>query len=80
MKLNHKIVKPKGMIRIGILFAYLLCLGCGVRGDPLPPETPTELGRGRPNYKRATEEIQLKDPQNLELEEPEEEEEEEEVF
>jgi len=27
--------------------------GCGVKGDPLPPEKPTELGRGRPNYRQA---------------------------
>ncbi len=31
--------------------------GCGVKGDPLPPEKPTELGRGRPTYRRASEEI-----------------------
>ena len=30
---------------------------CGVKGDPLPPEKPTELGRGRPTYRRASEEI-----------------------
>lgn len=33
--------------------------GCGVKGDPLPPEKPAELGRGRPSYKRATEGIPL---------------------
>ncbi|MGE4133169.1 MAG: lipoprotein [Bdellovibrionales bacterium] len=34
--------------------------GCGVKGDPLPPEKPAELGRGRPTYKRATESIEVK--------------------
>ncbi|MCB0364187.1 MAG: hypothetical protein H6624_13805 [Bdellovibrionaceae bacterium] len=29
-------------------------LGCGVKGDPLPPEKPPELGRGKPSYSRAT--------------------------
>jgi hypothetical protein len=33
--------------------------GCGVKGDPLPPERPAELGRGRPTYKRATENIPI---------------------
>lgn len=32
-----------------------LQLGCGVRGDPMPPEKPVALGRGKPNYDRATE-------------------------
>ena len=35
-------------------------LSCGVKGDPLPPERPAELGRGRPTYKRATEGLQIK--------------------
>lgn len=50
-----------------------VCAGCGVKGDPLPPEKPAELGRGRPTYKRATEGIQIQknqgrdpDPDNLE--------------
>jgi hypothetical protein len=35
----------------------LFAQGCGVRGDPVPPGTPAELGRGKPNYKRATEDL-----------------------
>jgi hypothetical protein len=39
-------------------FSLVLALpACGVKGDPLPPEKPTELGRGRPTYRRASEEI-----------------------
>ena len=42
---------------------FLVCLftllGCGVKGDPLPPERPPEIGRGRPTYRRATEEIKI---------------------
>lgn len=34
-------------------------VGCGVKGDPLPPEKPVELGRGRPNYRRATEGLKV---------------------
>ena len=40
---------------LGSLAAAMM--GCGVKGDPLPPEKPADLGRGRPTYKRATEEI-----------------------
>lgn len=29
--------------------------GCGVKGDPVPPGTAAELGRGKPSYRRATE-------------------------
>ena len=32
---------------------------CGVKGDPLPPEKPSEIGRGQPNYRKAAEEIQI---------------------
>lgn len=32
---------------------------CGVKGDPLPPERPLEIGRGRPTYKKATEGIRI---------------------
>jgi hypothetical protein len=42
---------------IVVLLAPLL--GCGVRGDPLPPEKPAELGRGRPTYRRATEGLKI---------------------
>lgn len=67
--MSHKLVKPRLEMKNLILIAiYIVCVGCGVRGDPLPPETPAELGRGRPNYKRATEGIQLKDPQDIENE------------
>lgn len=31
--------------------------GCGVRGRPQAPLQPAELGRGQPNFKRATEEF-----------------------
>lgn len=34
-------------------------VGCGVRGDPVPPSTPPPLGRGAPNYKQATEGLSI---------------------
>lgn len=42
-----------------ILFAIFVLSACGVKGDPLPPERPVELGRGRPTYRRATEGIRI---------------------
>lgn len=50
----------KPIFKLSMLFAVLALLGCGVKGDPLPPEKPAELGRGRPTYKRATEELKIK--------------------
>ena len=32
-------------------------VGCGVKGDPIPPKIPAELGRGQPTYKGATEDL-----------------------
>lgn len=37
--------------------SLFLLLGCGVKGDPMPPEKPPFIGRGEQTYKRATEEI-----------------------
>lgn len=45
-------------MRLTLLLLLSLALNaCGVRGDPIPPGTPAELGRGKPNYKRATQEL-----------------------
>lgn len=46
-------------LRIFEVIAALVLAGCGVKGDPLPPLTPAELGRGRPTYHRAAEEIKI---------------------
>lgn len=32
-------------------------LGCGVRGDPIPPTEPPSLGRGQPMYKEVTKDL-----------------------
>ncbi len=42
-----------------LVLIFLHLAACGVKGDPLPPEKPVELGRGRPTYKRATEGISI---------------------
>ena len=52
---------------MGVIFV----IGCGVKCDPLPPEKPADLGRGRPTYKRATEGIQVQ-PQQMDEEDEEE--------
>jgi hypothetical protein len=47
-----------------------ICLGlcaCGVKGDPLPPERPPDLGRGRPTYKGASEEIHMDKTQSKDV-------------
>jgi hypothetical protein len=62
----------KKMIQLLILVATIC--GCGVRGDPIPPGTPAELGRGKPNYKRATEDLAfpVSTPPGADEDEPEE--------
>lgn len=41
-------------------FAFLFfSLGCGVKGDPIPPEQDAYIGRGRPTFKGAAEKIKL---------------------
>jgi predicted small lipoprotein YifL len=52
---------PRKAISDLVLMATVFFLSaCGVKGDPLPPEKPAELGRGRPTYKRATEDLQIR--------------------
>lgn len=42
-----------------ILFVSILFfqLGCGVKGKPLPPETPREIGIGKPQFKGVDDEL-----------------------
>ena len=35
----------------------LIMAGCGVKGDPLPPETAPRLGRGHPTYTKASKQL-----------------------
>jgi hypothetical protein len=44
-----------------ILSLLALVSSCGVKGDPLPPETPTEIGRGKPTYNRALRKVRVND-------------------
>lgn len=40
-----------------ILLFLSALLACGVKGDPQPPMQPAFLGRGKPTYDQATQEI-----------------------
>lgn len=49
-------------MKISIVFVLvaLSAAGCGVKGKPLPPLQPAEIGRGVPTYKRTAEEAKPK--------------------
>jgi hypothetical protein len=49
----------KKILTGNLALAFFFILGCGVKGDPIPPTKPPELGRGQPTYRKATEKIQL---------------------
>lgn len=45
---------------INVLFVggvALVLSGCGVKGDPLPPETAPRLGRGHPTFTKASRQL-----------------------
>lgn len=52
-----------------VVFAMLgLLSSCGVKGKPLPPTTPPVLGRGEPNFSKATGKLKLKKKKNPKIE------------
>lgn len=46
----------------GTLF---LLAACGVKGKPQPPLTPSQIGRGEPNFSKASKEVQNRKRPNL---------------
>lgn len=42
-----------------LLIAMAFLCQCGVKGDPIPPGTPVEMGRGRPEFRGAQNAHQL---------------------
>lgn len=57
MKFHHqnKCYRP-----ILLMSVFQLLIACGVKGDPMPPLSPTVLGHGEPTYQKATEKIKIK--------------------
>lgn len=43
--------------RLFTVICLFVLTGCGVKGDPLPPEQPPRLGRGYPTYSKASEAV-----------------------
>lgn len=61
MSSQRKVEICKRLSQLLVSFIGMMFLAsCGVKGDPLPPEKPVELGRGRPNYRRATQGLKVK--------------------
>jgi len=46
---------------VAIVALITVNLGCGVKGDPLPPEVPARIGRGQPTYKGALQGIEVRE-------------------
>lgn len=46
------------LFRFNLALAFLVgSVACGVKGKPLPPKTPREIGIGKPLYKGVDEEM-----------------------
>jgi hypothetical protein len=50
-------------MRVIFFFMINICFcaflnGCGVKGDPVPPESAADIGRGKPLYKSEDEPLQ----------------------
>ena len=58
MKNLEVLFSSRVMLSLGLLLVSNL--GCGVKGHPLPPEVPVEIGRGDANFKKATEGVKIK--------------------
>lgn len=43
-----------------LMFIFVWCFGCGVKGDPVPPSRPPDLGWGKPSYRNATQKIRVR--------------------
>ena len=66
------------MIRLLIAFCFLAMAACGVKGDPVPPEDPDYIGRGKPSFKKAVERFDIRTEALEEEQEPKEDDEDEE--
>jgi len=50
----------KCFLGISFFIVSFMMSACGVKGKPQPPLTAPVLGRGEPNYSKATEKVKLK--------------------
>lgn len=53
----------KIMIVVSVGF-ILFNFGCGVKGDPKPPLSPTEIGHGQPSFYRASKNFKIENTEN----------------
>lgn len=62
----------KTTLALSLGFFSALLIGCGIKGKPQPPLTPPVLGRGEPNFSKATEGLKIKKkPPAFDWQEPE---------
>lgn len=47
----------KNRVVFFVFISLILSPGCGVKGKPLPPENPREIGIGKPLYKGVDQEM-----------------------
>lgn len=43
-----------------LMCVFMFLAACGVKGDPLPPEDPPYIGRGKPSFKKAAERFDIR--------------------
>lgn len=48
------------LIKFSVSLLFLMPLGCGVKGHPLPPLNPAPLGRGEPEPKKSLKKAPVK--------------------
>lgn len=58
---------------LNLLLLIFFVTSCGVKGDPVAPGIPGEIGRGQPTYKKAAQKIKVKTNQRVADEDEEEE-------
>lgn len=49
------------------MFMLFVVSGCGVKGDPLPPEQPAKIGNGRPEKRPRVEKLKQEEASSQEL-------------
>lgn len=71
-RLNPLLAKANLMTTLPKILACLMLItstqGCGVKGRPLPPVKPAELGRGKPTFTRTTEDFRFRNIPPVETE------------